>query len=191
MATYSSILTGTIPHRQRSLAGCSPWGCRVWHDWATEQQQQIKKKQKKQGGVVDTVVCNPGGPVGWRLIALAVECWRLIPSPGGREHPHPCLCHPSKWMWTLFNEWFECCTMARLCLSLGQLWGVFRKPSVGLPEVSVLAGRQPTPHSAQPRCSHPQGGVPREDSQQSATHDSSSHHLVPRMQSNRGCLYYI
>ena len=24
---------------QGSLAGCSPWGCRVWQDWATKQQQ--------------------------------------------------------------------------------------------------------------------------------------------------------
>ena len=26
---------------QGSLACCIPWGCRVWHDWATEQQQEI------------------------------------------------------------------------------------------------------------------------------------------------------
>ena len=28
------------PHGQRSLAGYSPWGHRVGHDWATQQQQQ-------------------------------------------------------------------------------------------------------------------------------------------------------
>ena len=27
-------------HGQRSLAGCSPWGCRVGHNLATKQQQQ-------------------------------------------------------------------------------------------------------------------------------------------------------
>ena len=25
---------------QRSLACCSPWGCRVGHNWVTEQEQQ-------------------------------------------------------------------------------------------------------------------------------------------------------
>ena len=40
MATHSSILSGE-PHRQRILAGYSPWGRkRVGHDLATEQQQQ-------------------------------------------------------------------------------------------------------------------------------------------------------
>ena len=29
-------------HGQRSLAGYSPWGCRVRHDRATEQQQQTR-----------------------------------------------------------------------------------------------------------------------------------------------------
>ena len=31
MATHSSILVWKI-HGQRSLAGYSLWGCRVWHD---------------------------------------------------------------------------------------------------------------------------------------------------------------
>ena len=39
MATHSSILAWEIPG-QRSLAGYSPWGCRVGHNLATKQQQQ-------------------------------------------------------------------------------------------------------------------------------------------------------
>ena len=35
MATHSSIPAWGIP-RQRSMAGYSPWGHRVTHDWATE-----------------------------------------------------------------------------------------------------------------------------------------------------------
>ena len=34
MATYCSILAWEF-HRQRSLAGYSPWGRRVGHDWTT------------------------------------------------------------------------------------------------------------------------------------------------------------
>ena len=34
MATHSSVVAGES-HGQRSLAGCSPWGHRVGHDWAT------------------------------------------------------------------------------------------------------------------------------------------------------------
>ena len=34
MATYSTILAGES-HGQRSLAGCSPWGHRVGHNWVT------------------------------------------------------------------------------------------------------------------------------------------------------------
>ena len=30
-------------HRQRSLVGYSPWGCRVGHDWATEHIIDLKK----------------------------------------------------------------------------------------------------------------------------------------------------
>lgn len=49
--------------------------------------------EKKQGGVVDTVVCNPGGPGGWGLIALAVGCWWLMaqvsPSPWQEGAPLP------------------------------------------------------------------------------------------------------
>ena len=32
MATHSSLLSGES-HGQRSLAGCSPWDCRVGHNW--------------------------------------------------------------------------------------------------------------------------------------------------------------
>ena len=59
---YSSILTGTIPHRQRSLAGCSPRGRK---ESDTTEQLNNNRLKKSQGGVVDTVVCNPRGPVGW------------------------------------------------------------------------------------------------------------------------------
>ena len=39
MATHSSVLAWEV-HGQRSLAGCSPWGCKsVGHDLATNQQQ--------------------------------------------------------------------------------------------------------------------------------------------------------
>ena len=40
MATHSSMLAGKS-HRQRNLAGCTPWGRkRVRHDLATKQQQK-------------------------------------------------------------------------------------------------------------------------------------------------------
>ena len=38
---------------QGSLACCSPWGCRVRHDWATEQQQQDVNP-----GSLDQNLCN-------------------------------------------------------------------------------------------------------------------------------------
>ena len=38
MATHSSILAWRIPWTE-SLAGYSPWGCRVGHKWLTKQQQ--------------------------------------------------------------------------------------------------------------------------------------------------------
>ena len=31
----TAVLLPGESHGQRSLAGCSPWGCRVWHAWAT------------------------------------------------------------------------------------------------------------------------------------------------------------
>jgi len=34
------VLLPGEPHGQRSLEGCSPWGLRVRHDLATQQQQQ-------------------------------------------------------------------------------------------------------------------------------------------------------
>ena len=39
MATHSNILAWEIPSK-RSLAGYSPWGRRVGHDWATELHTQ-------------------------------------------------------------------------------------------------------------------------------------------------------
>ena len=57
MATHSSILPGKS-HGQRSLAGYSPWSCRLRHNLVTEHQQCIflrnllrlfpKEKNKKQ-----------------------------------------------------------------------------------------------------------------------------------------------
>ena len=40
MATHSRILALENPHGQRSLAGCSPWGHRVGHDWATKHTRE-------------------------------------------------------------------------------------------------------------------------------------------------------
>ena len=36
MATHASILAWKKSHGQRSLAGYSPWGCRIGHNWVTE-----------------------------------------------------------------------------------------------------------------------------------------------------------
>ena len=43
MATHSSILVWKIPW-PRSLAGCSPWGRRVGHDWACPHAQLLHNK---------------------------------------------------------------------------------------------------------------------------------------------------
>ena len=41
MATHSNILAWRIPHGKKSLAGYSPWGCRVGHDWVTKHTQRL------------------------------------------------------------------------------------------------------------------------------------------------------
>ena len=47
MATHSSVLAWRI-YGQRSLAGCSPWGCkRLRHDFVTKQQQRAVTVQQQ------------------------------------------------------------------------------------------------------------------------------------------------
>ena len=44
MATHSSTLAWRIPWtEERSLAGYSPWGCRVGYDWATDTHTKLKR----------------------------------------------------------------------------------------------------------------------------------------------------
>ena len=46
MATHSSVVAWRI-YGQRSLAGCSPWGCkRLRHDFVTKQQQRAVTVQQ-------------------------------------------------------------------------------------------------------------------------------------------------
>ena len=45
IAAHSSILDWRIPWTE-SLAGCSSWGCRVWHDWAKSTDTDFIKNRK-------------------------------------------------------------------------------------------------------------------------------------------------
>ena len=87
---------------QGSLACCSPWGCRVRHDWVTQQQQQIVTwsywvKSEWEGGASHSGLphegnsClvhsewakevhlhyNLGSKIRSQLLCLSGMCWRL------------------------------------------------------------------------------------------------------------------
>ena len=104
------------PHGQRSLAGCSPWGCRVGHNLTTEQQSQYFKGSLYQwlwrillssflfkvftGFVISRVIC-PGGS-GGKESACSVRNQGSIPWLGRypeEGHGNPlqyfCLENPS------------------------------------------------------------------------------------------------
>ena len=49
MVTHSSILTWES-HGQRSLAGCSPWGCKEWDmtENSTEKMEGKEREEKQE-----------------------------------------------------------------------------------------------------------------------------------------------
>ena len=77
---------------QGGLACCSPWGCRVGHDWAAEQQQQGTEKRKRKSlsgvrlcGIPWAVACHASPSMGFSR----QEYWSRLPFPPPRGLPNP------------------------------------------------------------------------------------------------------
>ena len=84
MATHSSILAWRNPHRQRSLAGYSPWGHRVRHNWVTTHSTGMEQRTTPKESSFTL-----------RLQSLSADSWWLI-SCGDKagfllHMPPPCL----------------------------------------------------------------------------------------------------
>ena len=84
MATHSCILAAKS-HRQRSLVGYSPCGCRVGHNWVTEHAHIITTyffynwKVKVVIALCDPMACSPPSSSVHGILQARILVWVAIP----------------------------------------------------------------------------------------------------------------